>query len=59
MDVEREGVIMNVSRADDSRWILCSDVPWRVGELLSLSKDLSVERCGYLARCRRIGPDRI
>ena len=29
----------------------------RVGELLSVSKELSVERCGYLARCRRIGPD--
>ncbi len=29
----------------------------RVSELLLLSKDLSVERCGYLARCRRIGPD--
>ncbi len=29
----------------------------RVGELLALSKGLSVERCSYLARCRRIGPE--
>ena len=29
----------------------------RVSELLSVSRDLSVERCGHLARCRRIGPD--
>ena len=27
------------------------------GELLALSNGLSVERCGYLARCRRIGPE--
>jgi ArsR family transcriptional regulator, cadmium/lead-responsive transcriptional repressor len=29
----------------------------RVADLLALSKGLSVERCGYLARCRRIGPE--
>ncbi len=28
----------------------------RVADLLALSKGLSDERCGYLARCRRIGP---
>jgi ArsR family transcriptional regulator, cadmium/lead-responsive transcriptional repressor len=28
-----------------------------IGELLALSKGLSMERCGYLARCRRIGPE--
>lgn len=29
----------------------------RVADLLALSKGLSVERCGFLARCRRIGPE--
>jgi ArsR family transcriptional regulator len=29
----------------------------RVADLLMLSRGLSVERCGYLARCRRIGPE--
>jgi DNA-binding transcriptional ArsR family regulator len=29
----------------------------RVKLLIGLAKDLSAERCGYLARCRRIGPD--
>ncbi len=29
----------------------------RVANLLALSKELSVEQCGYLARCRRIGPE--
>lgn len=29
----------------------------RVGRLVALVHDLSAERCGYLARCRRIGPD--
>ncbi len=29
----------------------------RVANLLALSKGLSVEQCGYLARCRRIGPE--
>lgn len=29
----------------------------RVGTLIALGRSLSVERCDYLARCRRIGPD--
>ena len=29
----------------------------RVGQLIALARSLSVERCGYLARCRRIGPE--
>jgi DNA-binding transcriptional ArsR family regulator len=29
----------------------------RVAKLLALSKGLPVERCSYLARCRRIGPE--
>ncbi len=29
----------------------------RVADLLALSKGLSDERCGYLARCQRIGPE--
>lgn len=29
----------------------------RVGALIALTKNLAVERCEHLARCRRIGPD--
>lgn len=29
----------------------------RVADLLALSRGLSDERCGHLARCRRIGPE--
>jgi ArsR family transcriptional regulator, cadmium/lead-responsive transcriptional repressor len=29
----------------------------RIVKLIALARSLSVERCDYLARCRRIGPD--
>lgn len=29
----------------------------RVGTLIAAARNLTAERCDYLARCRRIGPD--
>ena len=38
------------------RHVVYRVVDGRVGRLVALARDLSAERCGYLARCRRIGP---
>lgn len=41
----------------EGRHVIYCVVDPRVGEFVALSKGLSVERCGYLAGCGRVGPE--
>ncbi len=46
-----------VAARREGRYVIYRVADPRVGEFMALSKGLPVERCGHLARCRRIGPE--
>ncbi len=46
-----------VTARRDGRYVLYRVADPHVATLLDAARSLTAERCGHLARCRRIGPD--